>query len=86
VREGLIEAFADERTLQADDVLHAMEATVPLSTTMADQINDLREWAAVRARAASSESPEPLGRPDHGQSVPLLPQEDVNPFKRSPSQ
>ena len=36
-----------------DDLLHALEATVPLSTTRAEEIAQLRAWAKERAVWAS---------------------------------
>ena len=35
-----------------------MNATVPLSKTMGEQIKGIREWAKIRARRASDSTPE----------------------------
>jgi SpoVK/Ycf46/Vps4 family AAA+-type ATPase len=51
---GLYEAFGDRRPLNTTDLLTAAEQTVPLSTTMKEQVAGLRRWAEGRARAASS--------------------------------
>ncbi|MBK6879371.1 MAG: AAA family ATPase [Elusimicrobia bacterium] len=53
VIEGLHSAFAAGRDLSTEDLKNALAETVPLSTTMADQIGDLRTWARTRARPAS---------------------------------
>ncbi|WP_307828457.1 AAA family ATPase [Antrihabitans sp. YC2-6] len=50
---GLFDAYSDRRPLDAADLFHALENTVPLSTTQHDQIADLREWASVRAVSAT---------------------------------
>jgi len=51
---GLFDAFAERRPLKPDDVIHAVENTVPLSVTQREQILAIREWANVRAVAATS--------------------------------
>ncbi|GGM03112.1 AAA family ATPase [Nakamurella endophytica] len=48
------DAFDGRRALTADDLFHAVRNTVPLSVTQAEQITALREWADVRAVAASA--------------------------------
>ena len=53
VVDALTEAFAAGRQLSGEDVVAALRATVPLSTTMAEDIGKLRAWAARRARPAS---------------------------------
>jgi SpoVK/Ycf46/Vps4 family AAA+-type ATPase len=54
VKTALRAAFADGgRELAQEDLLAAAASTVPLSTTMAGQIAEMREWAS-RARPASS--------------------------------
>jgi SpoVK/Ycf46/Vps4 family AAA+-type ATPase len=50
---GLYEAFYHSRDLTTEDLVKALKETVPLSTTMFEQINALRKWANVRARNAS---------------------------------
>ena len=46
-------AFSAEREVTTADVLTAAGETVPLSTTMAEDIDALRTWARTRARSAS---------------------------------
>ncbi len=46
------ETFADHREPETKDVLAAMKGSVPLAVTMAEQIDQLREWAEKRARPA----------------------------------
>lgn len=54
VISALFEAFAEDRTLQESDLFRVIENTVPLSTTQSEQIIAIREWANVRAVAATS--------------------------------
>ncbi|MEP6755134.1 MAG: AAA family ATPase [Chthonomonadales bacterium] len=54
VIEGLFDAFDEERELTQQDLLMAANATVPLSMTMSEKIDELRYWASTRARKASS--------------------------------
>ncbi len=57
LEEGIISAmyagFAQGRELTTEDVLRVVGETVPLSRTMREEIDALREWAAERARMAS---------------------------------
>lgn len=53
VVSGLFEAFSEARSLQLRDILKAAQQTVPLSVTQSEQIRTLREWANVRAVAAT---------------------------------
>ncbi|MGF1492668.1 MAG: AAA family ATPase [Microcoleaceae cyanobacterium] len=49
------EAFAhDKREFTQLDIIAALKATRPLSTTMSEQIEALRNWARVRARPATT--------------------------------
>ena len=50
---GLYKAFAAGRELAMCDVVEAVAETIPLSKTMAERIEELRQWAATRARPAS---------------------------------
>jgi len=51
---GLIQAFkAGKRPLQQDDIFNAAARTVPLATTMAEQIKEIKRWADTRAVKAS---------------------------------
>ncbi len=53
VISGLFEAFYESRSVQLGDFERAVGLTVPLSVTQAEQIHQLREWANVRAVAAT---------------------------------
>ena len=50
---GLYQAFEERRSLEQGHIEAALTETRPLSTTMAEDITALREWAATRARLAS---------------------------------
>jgi SpoVK/Ycf46/Vps4 family AAA+-type ATPase len=81
VREGLYDAFAEGRELLTDHVQRALDKTFPLSRTMRDQIESLRQWAKVRARLAAGQAPEPLPQDGSESSAPRLKQESSrNPF------
>ncbi|MCI9502383.1 MAG: AAA family ATPase [Hungatella sp.] len=51
---ALFEAFSEERGLKKEDFFKAIRNTVPLSVTQSEQIIKLREWANVRAVAATA--------------------------------
>lgn len=51
---GLFDAYSGRRPLDAADLFHSVENTVPLSTLHGDQITALREWAKLRAVPASA--------------------------------
>lgn len=53
VISALFEAFSEERSIQLEDFKRAIHTTVPLSVTQAEQIQRIREWANVRAVAAT---------------------------------
>lgn len=67
VKEALLDAFDAGRELEADDLAQAASRTVPLSTTMAEQIAALREWGKKRARPASA----PLEREKAGAELEI---------------
>ncbi|MCM3269885.1 AAA family ATPase [Paenibacillus elgii] len=50
---ALFEAFSEERSIRLEDFIKAIRNTVPLSITQAEQIQSLRDWANVRAVAAT---------------------------------
>ncbi len=54
VIESLYNAFDDTTEMTTDSIITAARQTVPLSMTMRERIEDLREWAEQRARQASS--------------------------------
>ena len=81
VREGLYNAFSDGCELRTTHIASALQKTFPLSRTMRDEIENLRRWAKVRARLASSQEPEPLPSENQGAKTPRLKQEGTrNPF------
>jgi SpoVK/Ycf46/Vps4 family AAA+-type ATPase len=53
INSALYDAFYAQRELGHADVEQAIRQTVPLATTMAEQIDALRAWANGRARHAS---------------------------------
>ncbi len=55
---AMYEAFSEQRKLTEDDLFKIFGNTVPLSTTMAEQIKKIRSWAHDRAVRASKEIPE----------------------------
>lgn len=56
VQTGLYAAFSQKKQLTTQLVLEALAQTVPLSTTRAEEISALREWARTRAVPASTPS------------------------------
>jgi SpoVK/Ycf46/Vps4 family AAA+-type ATPase len=51
---ALYESFSDSmRDLNNDDIIYALKETVPISVTMQETIEGLRDWASNRARNAS---------------------------------
>jgi len=53
VQTALYAAYSQKQQLGDQHLLEAIQATVPLSTTRAEEIDALREWAAKRAVPAS---------------------------------
>jgi SpoVK/Ycf46/Vps4 family AAA+-type ATPase len=53
VQTALYAAYSQKQPLTAQHLLTAIQATVPLSTTRAEEIEALREWAEKRAVPAS---------------------------------
>jgi len=53
ILSGLYDSFDEDRPLSTEDILRNIDAQVPLSKTMAEHIQALREWALARARMAS---------------------------------
>lgn len=51
---GLYDAFDASRDVTTEDILRDLNTTIPLSRTMREEIHGLRNWAASRARWASS--------------------------------
>lgn len=53
VIDALFEAFAEERPVRLEDFLKSIRNTVPLLITQAEQIRAIRDWANLRAVAAT---------------------------------
>ncbi len=60
VVSAMYDVFPQGRDINTEDILTAIAATVPLSVTMKESIDEIRHWAATRARMASLLPPEPL--------------------------
>lgn len=59
---AMFDSFHAQRDLETGDIVTALNDTVPLSVTMREQIQNLRDWASTRAKrtsAASDELPHP---------------------------
>jgi len=50
---AMYNAFPEDRDINTDDIISALEETIPLSKTAREQIEYIRNWAATRARPAS---------------------------------
>jgi ATP-dependent 26S proteasome regulatory subunit len=55
VQSALYAAFSEKKPLTTQFLLDALARTVPLSTTRAEEIDALREWARTRAVPASAD-------------------------------
>ena len=55
---ALYDSFEAGRELQTSDMITAIRQSVPLSHTMREAIDALRQWAQTRARSASSDTPD----------------------------
>ncbi|VAX19182.1 hypothetical protein MNBD_NITROSPINAE03-457 [hydrothermal vent metagenome] len=51
--EARYKAFDADREFVTEDILGSLTSQVPLSTTMAEDIGALRQWALKRARPAA---------------------------------
>ncbi len=67
VVSALHEAFAEGGALSQRHLEQAVAESLPLSVTMREEIERLRDWAATRTRPASAAAPEPVPAP-----APLL--------------
>ncbi len=54
VQTAMYSAYAAKNTLTTEGLIEALRSTVPLSTTRAEEIQALRDWAGQRAVPASS--------------------------------
>jgi SpoVK/Ycf46/Vps4 family AAA+-type ATPase len=60
VVSGLYDAFAEGGQLEQRHVERAVSESLPLSTTMREEIGRVREWARARTRPASDAPAEPV--------------------------
>jgi ATP-dependent 26S proteasome regulatory subunit len=58
---SMFDSFYDKQELSSDRLLNSLRQTVPLSTTMKEDIDALRQWAVGRARPATSPEAGPEG-------------------------
>lgn len=54
IQAALHAAYSEKKQLTTQSLIDALAQTVPLSTTRAEEIADLREWARTRAVPASA--------------------------------
>ena len=54
VISGLYDAYDEKRELTSDDMINNIESSIPMSRTMSEKIQALRDWASQKARRASS--------------------------------
>lgn len=71
---GLFEAFAENRAIDEADFRKSLSNMVPLSVTQAEAIETIREWANVRAVAATAQ--------EDRQGVVYAPVEKVKPASK----
>lgn len=76
VISALYEAFFENRALEFKDLEKTIKNTVPLSTTQKEQILSLRQWANVRAVAATKKE-------DLSQYKDTAAAEDINNIEKS---
>lgn len=62
VISSLFDAFVDGRDIETRDILKSLKDSVPLSRTMREEIQRLRDWADTRARPASNMEKSSIGR------------------------
>jgi ATP-dependent 26S proteasome regulatory subunit len=79
INDALFTAFNnDEEDLNEEILMKSIDDIYPLSITMSETIENLRSWAQKRARLASSE--EPANLKENNDNIPVLIQENNNPF------
>ena len=60
INEALFECFDSGEDIRDMALLRAIDATIPLATTMAEQVRGLGDWTKRRARPASTIGVEPV--------------------------
>lgn len=63
VVDSLYRAFQQDREPTTDDLMESVRRTTPLSKTMPERIQSLREWAKGRAVAANQADVQPTDLP-----------------------
>jgi len=66
---AMFDAFYDKQELTTERVLDSLRQAVPLSKTMKEDIDELRKWAASRARPATS--PEAAAEGEGGRKLEI---------------
>jgi len=56
VINAMFDAFYESKVLTTEQLLNSLEQTAPLSRTMSEDVERLRQWAEGRARSATSPS------------------------------
>ncbi len=54
IKQAKLKAFYEDRDMNDNDILEAIEETIPLSVSRKEEIEALREWGKTRARLANS--------------------------------
>jgi SpoVK/Ycf46/Vps4 family AAA+-type ATPase len=62
VISSLYDAFLENRDINTQDIIKSIKQSVPLSVTMRENIDGIRDWARFRARCASSAQKETVGK------------------------
>jgi SpoVK/Ycf46/Vps4 family AAA+-type ATPase len=62
VISSMFDAFYDKQPLTSERLLNSLRQTVPLSRTMREDIEELRQWSVGRARPAASPEAEQKGQ------------------------
>jgi SpoVK/Ycf46/Vps4 family AAA+-type ATPase len=55
VVSAMFDVFYEQRSMVANDIVSSIQKTVPLSKTMSESMDELRDWAQGRARPATSQ-------------------------------
>lgn len=71
---GLFDAFAEDRCITMNDFENSIKNTIPLSVTQSEQIRSIREWANIRAVAATAQE----DRKEYDNEVNVKPQPPKN--------
>jgi SpoVK/Ycf46/Vps4 family AAA+-type ATPase len=61
VVSAMFDVFYEQRPMVSEDIVNSIQKTVPLSKTMSENMDELRDWAKGRARPASGHLAEEPG-------------------------